>query len=127
MRGEETLQAWLLLLTDGRYRLLSDEQVQNSPLLEPVRLLVLEGKSAALTDPTYADEQKRAAIVARLVPTTIAPPKPGWRISFPKAFEVFVPPDCDPNAFSILFSLEGYCEIWYTDVLRKVGTLSLPG
>lgn len=118
-QGAKSFQAWLLLLTPGRYRLLTDEHVQSDQQLEPVRSLVLEGKSSMATEPTCAEETKRAAIVARLVPTTIAPQGPNWRITFPKAFDPFVPLDCDARNFSILFSLEGYWEIWYTDVLRR--------
>lgn len=119
LRGTETLQAWLLLIELGRYRLLSDEQVQADSLLEPVRHLILEGEPAIATDPTDATELRLAAMVARLMPTAVAPHKPGWRLSFPKAFEAFAPPEVDQHAFSILLSLEGYLEIWYTDVLRK--------
>jgi hypothetical protein len=115
----------VLLLAPGRYRLLSDEQVQQDPLLEPVRSLILDGKSVDRTGPTIAEETRFAAVVARLVPTQIAPPGPGWRISFPKAFDVFVPSDCNPKAFSIIFCSEGYLEIWYTDVLRKAVFLPL--
>jgi len=123
MRGTESLQAWLWLVTLGRYRLLSDEQVQSDPQLEPVRSLILEGKSTAAAEPTHAEEPSRAAIVARLAPTAISPPGPGWRISLPKLFDMFVPPDCDQKAFTILFSLEGYWEIWYTDILRRAALL----
>jgi len=125
IRGTESLQAWILLLTLGRYRLLSDGQVQSDPQLEPVRSLILEGTPAGASEPTHAEEPRCAAIVARLVPTLIAPPGPGWRISFPKAFDVFVPAGCDRKAFSILLSLEGYLELWYTDVLRKAAVLPL--
>ncbi|SRR5713101_794442 len=117
--GTQSFQAWLLLLTPGRYRLLTNEQVQNDQQLEPVRSLILEGKSTPATEPTCSEEPTRAAIVARLLPTTIAPQGSCWRISLPKAFDVFVPPDCDPKKFSIFLSLEGYWEIWYTDVLRR--------
>jgi hypothetical protein len=123
--GSESFQAWLLLLMPGRYRLLTDDQVKNDPELEPVRLLITEGKVPAMADPTSAEPHERAARVARLLPTTISPPPPGWRISFPKAFDPFVPTDCDAKAFSVLFSLEGYWEIWYTDVLRKNASVSL--
>jgi len=119
LEGTEDLQAWMLLIAPGRYRLLSDEQVQNDPQLEPVRSLLLGGRSVAFAEATSAEDSSRAAIVARLVKTRISPYKPRWRISFPKAFSVFVPPDCDPKAFSILMSLEGYLEIWYTGALRK--------
>jgi len=125
LQGTETLEAWIFLLALGRYRLLSDEQVQSDPQLEPVRSVILDWKSVVPTEPTYGEEAKGAAIIARLLPTIIAHPKPGWRISFPKAFDAFVPPDCDRKAFSILFSLEGYLEIWYTDVLRKAAFLPL--
>jgi len=125
LQGTEELEAWILLIAPGRYRLLSDEQVQNDPQLEPVRSLLLGGRSASLVEPTFALESRRAVIVAKLLKAKIAPYKPRWRITFPKAFSVFVPPDCDPKAFSILFCLEGYLEIWYTDVLRKEVFLSL--
>jgi hypothetical protein len=126
IQGTESLQAWLLLVSQGRLRLLSDDQVQRDPLLEPVRLLVLEGRPAALTEVTFTEEPKRAALVARLLPTVVSPPGPGWRISIPKAFDIFAPSDSDAKAFSILMSLEGYLEIWYTDVLRRAGILPLP-
>jgi hypothetical protein len=124
-QGSESFDAWLLLLSPGRYRLLTDEQVQSDPHLEPVRSLILEGKSPVPTEPTLAEEPTRAAIVARLLPTTISPQGPNWRISFPKAFDPFVPPECDAKEFSILFSLEGYWEIWYRDVLRRAVVLPL--
>jgi hypothetical protein len=126
LTGTDPLQAWLLLVQEGRHRLLSDEQVQKDPMLEPIRMLVLEGRSASPSEPTFAEEPMRATLVARLVPTTISHQKgDGWRISFPKALEVFAPGAIDLRAFSILVSLEGYLEIWYTDVLRKFGVQPL--
>jgi len=117
------VQAWLLILPPGRYRLLSDEQVQNCPQLEPVRLLILEGKPPVVCEPTYTKDLKDEAMVARLVPIAVAQHKQSqrWRISFPRELlKEFAPTDCgDPKAFSVLLSLEGYWEIWYTDVLRR--------
>ena len=122
-------QAWLLLLECGRYRLLSGEQVQGDHRLEPIRLLILEGKAALVSDPTCAKDLKDEAIVARLVPISVALHKQSqrWRISLPKELEAFEPDDCDPKKLSILFSLEGYFEIWYTDVLRRAAFLPLQG
>jgi hypothetical protein len=117
MRGTVALRGWLLIISPGRYRLLSDEQVESDPHLEPIRALILEQRSAG-TDPTSAEDPNRAAMVARLAPVQITPPGPCWRITLPKAFGVFAPPECDRKAVSVLFSLEGYLEIWYTDVLR---------
>jgi len=127
IQGTQTVQGWILLLAPGRFRLLSDEQVMGDPQLEPIRLLLLEGKSAVGNEPTRAEELRRAAMVARLVPISIAPPGPGWRVSFPKLFDEFAPSECNRKAFSILFSPEGYLEIWYTDVLRKAVFIPLDG
>jgi len=117
------VRAWLLLLAPGRYRLLSDEHAENDPQLEPVRLLFLERKPAFVSEPTYSKGLNDEAIVARLVPITPAQHKQSqsWRISLPRELlKAFAPSDCgDPKAFSILLSLEGYWEIWYTDVLRR--------
>jgi hypothetical protein len=120
-------QAWLLLLESGRYRLLSDEQVQGDSQLEPIRLLILEGKPVVASEPTQTKDLRDEAIVARLLPTTVALHKQSqrWRVSLPRGLKAFEPPDCDPKNFSILFSLEGYLEIWYTDVLKRATLLPL--
>ena len=117
-----------MLVALGQYRLLEDEEVRNDPLLARVRSLILEGSAGEATEQLRGEEQLRTAIVTRLVPTTIAPPVKGgagWRVLFPKALDIFAPPDSDKNAFSIFFTLEGYLEIWYTDVLRKAGVYPL--
>jgi hypothetical protein len=129
LNGSRPIRAWLVLLSPGRIRLLSEEQVRSDPQLEPICELLLEGTPAAICEPSSEKPLQRAAVVARLVPVSIAPPAtsgPGWRISFPKVFDEFIPPDCKPNAFSILLSIEGYLEIWYTEVLRRAVLVPWP-
>lgn len=116
--GKE-VKAWLFLTEPGRHRLLSDEEVRNDPQLEPVCLLILQEKSAIATEPSHAERFTHSAIVARLIPITISAHQGSWRIPFPKEFKTLAPIDSNPNALSILFSPEGYVEIWHTDVLRK--------
>jgi len=115
--GKE-VQAWLFLPELGRYRLLSDNDVENDPQLEPVRLLILEEKSAVSTQPSRAKHTRDAAVVARLIPITIDHHKGSWRILFAEEWAALAPADCNPRALSILIP-EGYLEIWYTDVLRR--------
>ena len=126
LKGTEPIDAWLLVVAFGRYRLLKDEQVQDHPLLAPLRLLILEGKPIEISEQGQSQEQSRTAMVARLAPATISPPTkkgPRWRIQFPKTFDVFAPPDCDKRAFSILLTPEGHWEIWHTSVLQKAATI----
>jgi hypothetical protein len=121
LKGDESVLGWLWLLTPGRYRLLSNEQVQSDPKLEAIRELLLQGTPITPTEATVAEKSERAAVVARLAPVLIAAPStggPNWRIPFPKLFGEFVPAECNPIAFTILFSPEGYFEIWHTQVLR---------
>jgi hypothetical protein len=116
--GKE-VQAWLFLPEPGRYRLLSDEDVENDPQLESVRLLILQEKSAVPTQPSYVKNMRDAAVVARLIPITIDLHKGSWRVLFAEEWAALAPPDSNPRALSILISPEGYLEIWYSDVLRR--------
>jgi len=120
-------QAWLLLLEAGRYRLLSDEQVQQDPKLEPIRLLILEGTAAVVSDPSSYKDLRAESIVARLIPVAVALHKQSqrWRISLPGELKVFEPPDCNTSNFSVFFSLDGYFEICYTDLLRRAAVVPL--
>jgi hypothetical protein len=123
--GDQDVNAWLFLLCPGRYRLLTDQQARRDQKLEPLCSLVSEGKYEITADSSQAFQMTRASLAARLVLVSVHPPKPAWRFTFPKAFEPFTPPDCDATKFSLLVSLEGYCELWHTDVLRGI-ILSLP-
>ncbi len=125
MRGTQALSAWILLVEPGRFRLLSDDEVESDPQLEPIRSLLSQGAAAVVNEPTRSEKLHLAAKVVRLAPVSIAHSKSGWRVPFPRAFDKFAPFDCDRKAFSILFSLEGYLELWYTDVLRKAVSLPL--
>jgi hypothetical protein len=121
LTGSEPVEAWLFLVQEGRHRLLSDEQVHHDAVLEPIRALVLTGTPGHPTEPTFAEEPSRAILAARLATISISPKSDSWRLLMPKALEVFAPDGTDLSAFSILVSLEGYLEIWYTDVLTKFG------
>jgi hypothetical protein len=117
MTGKE-VQAWLFLIEPGRYRLLSDEQVQNNARLAVVRLMALQQQTDMPGEATLAKPMRDAAIVVQLIPITIDFHKGSWRFPITADLEALNPPDTDPGAFSILM-LEGYLEVWYRDVLRR--------
>jgi hypothetical protein len=113
------VSAWLFVIEPGRYRLLSDEQVQSDPQLDLVRGLLLEGKPSSAAVPSHLQPLREAAVVARLLPITLAEHKGSWRFPFPKELEAVGPIGGNHKDVSILFSSEGYVEIWNTDVLRS--------
>lgn len=121
IQGDE-VQAWLYLLEPGRYRLLSDGDVQSDPQLDPVRLIINQEMTTQRNSATYAERSTDAAIVARLFPVTMKFHAGGWRFPFAEECRVLAPADCNPRAISFVFSPEGFLEIWYTDVLRKALT-----
>jgi hypothetical protein len=117
------VDGWLVAVDTGRYRLVSDEQVCNDEKLAPIRLLLLEGPSDDPAAISFARSSLDSAQTACLIPVRATPHKDEWRITWPWDFDALAPDDCNPDALSIMFSLEGYCEIWYTDLLRKNGTI----
>jgi hypothetical protein len=121
IKGTE-VEAWLFLPEPGRYRLLSDEDVQNDRQLEPVRLLILQEKPVATVEASHAENLRDVAIVARLIPITVRSHKGSWRFAFSEEWRGLAPPNCNPRTISFLFSPEGFVEIWYTDVLRRALT-----
>lgn len=124
LSGHGDVEGWLLLVDVGRYRLLSDEQVREHETLSRIRLLLLEGPPGDVSDAAFANNSDNAAVVAKLMPVKIGRHRELWRIALPRDFDVFAP-DCNLDAFSVLFSPEGYCEIWYTEVLRRNATVHL--
>jgi hypothetical protein len=123
IQGTE-VQGWLYLVEPGRFRLLSDEEVQNDPQLDPVRLTITQETFSQRNPASYAERSTDAAIAARLFPMIMKFHTGGWRIPFAEEWRALAPPDSNPRAISFLFSPEGYLEIWYTDTLRKALTPS---
>jgi hypothetical protein len=121
IKGTE-VPAWLFLLELGRYRLLSDEDVKDDPVLESVRLLILHEEQTVTIKASEAESSADAAIMARLIPITIKSHKGSWRMPFPEELASLAPLDCNPRSISILASPKGFVEIWYTDMLRRVLT-----
>lgn len=115
----ETTAAWIWTVSPGRYRLLSDEQVQLDSTLDLLRSIMAAQHLAPSTSPTVARNSKDAAVVAMLIPTQLKFQRSYWRLSFPDPLKEFIPPGCDEKKFSIVVGVEGYLEIWYTHTLRE--------
>lgn len=115
--GKE-VEAWLYLVEPGRYRLLSEEDVEKDPVLNPIRTAILQDKSTAPPHPSHAAHIRDAAMLVRLAQVRVDFHNGSSRILFPEELSALAPRDCDPRDLSILMP-EGYLEIWYSDVLRR--------
>lgn len=125
LNGSNSISAWLWLVSAGRYRLLSDDEVRSDIALEPLRSLLLEGKSAIEAQSTYRDSAANASTVIRLSPINVTPPGPGWRFQFPRVFEPFIPAGGEDKEYSVVYALSGHLEIWHTISLREALLSSL--
>jgi hypothetical protein len=119
LTGSETIAAWIWAVSPGRYRLLSDEQVQLESNLDILRSIIVTQQLTPSAGPTVAKNNNEAAVVATLIPTQLKFQRSYWRLSFPDVLEEFIPLGCDEKKLSFLVSIEGYLEIWYTHTLRE--------
>jgi hypothetical protein len=101
---------WLLMIEPGRYRVLSDSEVQLDQDLREVRSLIVDGPAPPDGPATAFEPNARAARIGRLILTTLAPPRPSWRLTVPKHIT-----QGNRERLVLLFS-QGYLELWLTDV-----------
>lgn len=107
--GEQVLSVWLLVIFPGRFRLLSDTEVSQHKPLSEIRSLIVDGSTRDSSGSIIeCDTSQRAARIGRLIPTTLAPPPPSWRLIIPKAVTAHSKGD---QRFVLLIS-QGYLEIW---------------
>jgi hypothetical protein len=116
--AEKNVEAWLYVLEPGRYRLLSDLEVEGDPQLEPLRTLVLQDQNMAPGKASATHSPQRGASIARLIPVTVENHKGSWRMPWPEEAAALCPDNCNPRTLAFLMP-HGYLEIWYADFLRK--------
>jgi hypothetical protein len=112
IRGGETLSVWLLMLLPGRFRLLSDPEVEKDPRLREIRSVIVGGPEVSDTPPSVFEPSEQAASIGRLIPATLAPPGPSWRLTLPKQISI---EDENRRRVVLMFSM-GYMEIWFLDI-----------
>jgi hypothetical protein len=118
LSGSEPVAAWLWMVSAGRYRLLSNEQVMADPELEALHNFIHQQELVPSIKPSASTTVEETCMIARLQPTQLKLNKSYWRLSFPPALDELVPSGCDRKSLSILLSPHGYLEIWYTEILR---------
>jgi hypothetical protein len=118
LSGSQSMAGWLWMISGGRYRLLSDEQVKADPYLDPLRTFLLEQQLSPSVDPSASSNNEDASLIARLQPVELKLNQSYWRLSFPAVLNEFVPSGCDQKRISFILPLDGYLEVWYTETLR---------
>lgn len=126
-KSTQAVQAWLYLISDGRFRLLSMDEVEGDEILEQIRAVVLPATTIERGEPSSAETPDMAALAGKLFHVTLrASGQSSWRFSIPPLMDVFAPSRSDTNDFVALFSFDGYWEIWYTEAFKQAALGPLP-
>ncbi len=122
LTGRNPIKCWLLAVTPGRFRLI--EQPPGAAPDDISRILrQIEEVQAPGDVLDRTDNNARDGIVARLIPCSVSPPEPGWRINFPRAAKELVP-ETEERSFVFVLIVAGFVELWFPDTLRRA--LSVP-
>lgn len=121
MNGNEVIKAWLLKISPGRCRLLSQEQVDASEALKTIAARIASPplRDSAI-EPFQAESSASAALTARLLLTTLSPTGKGWRLTLPRQAleECGAGGKVTETVVHLLFS-DGYLEIWSAEHLNQ--------
>jgi hypothetical protein len=127
LNGNDPIPGWLLLLSEGRFRLLSTEQVKRDDQLEILRNTALQEITPENGEPSEAEPAEIAAQTAKLFQIELRPHQSSsWRFAIPREMEIFSPPGPDSGFFVAAFSREGYWEIWYLESYKQAGLGPVP-
>jgi hypothetical protein len=117
---------WLLLVGEGRFRMLSDEEVTSHPHLDSLRALIQQGRGEDEKNPVKVFPHEESALPARLLRVSFRTHTTGWRMSWPDGVRLLFPIESGAQDLTVLFTAEGFWEIWDTRILRRALAVPIP-
>jgi hypothetical protein len=121
--GKEQIRCRLLVVTPGRYRLISKQPVDaEGDLSKVLRGIERAGEIGDVLENTQ--DNARAGIRARLIDCVVSPQEKGWRVNFPETVKHLVS-EKEERSFVFVFSVAGYIEFWFPDTLRRAVSVSI--
>jgi len=125
LKGDKSIDCWLLVVTAGRYRLLPKTEPEPSATETYTRTLREWQKIAAPGDILEnTNSNELAAIQARIIPTAVTPKDTSWRVIVPKEAKMLVPAGED-TSFVFVLVVAGFIELWFPDTLRRAVSVPL--
>jgi hypothetical protein len=114
LAGKKPTECLLIVITAGGYRLLTQFTDTDSDLTELVGRWEEAGEKGDALEGT--ESNRLVGIRAKLIPCTVSPRGPGWRVHIPKAARQLAPGD---RSGVFLVIVEGQVELWFPDPLRQ--------
>jgi hypothetical protein len=117
------VDCWLLVVTPGRYRLLTQAEKEATEDLSEIHDRVKEvTASADVLD--WTENNPQDAIPARLIACVATPRGPGWRIQIPKVLIKLAGEKENPSHV-FMMTVAGYVEIWFPETLRAATSVPI--
>jgi hypothetical protein len=103
----------------GRYRLLSVGDVEANPNLKALRAKLSEqSNETTKNDPLEFEDETSATLPLRLASVQLSPPRPGWRLTLPRAITTVMGVLPGEDEVALLIS-NGHIEIWTIEKLKS--------
>jgi hypothetical protein len=118
IHGTDPLNAWLLMGELGRYRLLSDADVEAHSTLRGLRAKISESNETTKSDLIEFEDEAFATLPLRLASVQLSPPRPGWRLTLPRAITTVMDVRPGEDEVALLIS-KGHIEIWAIEKLKS--------
>jgi hypothetical protein len=125
LAGEEDTEAWLVVVDKGRFRLLSDAELKGNAFLSDL-ISHFDSRFKAKNEPTEVFPAEKASLPARALSVSIRRHTSGCRMSRPREMRLFLPQDYDEGAWVMIFTAEGFWEIWHRRVFSDSVSTSFP-
>jgi hypothetical protein len=119
LAGAGQVDAWLYVIEPGRYRLLSEADVDHSNALKrAIQRITTPQRPDPNADPFEAESSELASVGALAIRVKISyADRVGWRVNIP-THSYAIASLAGERGFFLLLS-EGYIEFWTTEVLTK--------
>ena len=116
--GRQPVDAWLLLGSPGRCRLLSAAEVGSDPTLQGLRARIASELNSPSPGALEFRDEASVALALRLVAIRITPPPPGWRLRLPGPIATIMQIRPGGSEIASLF-FQGHIELWTIETLRS--------
>ncbi len=115
MTGNQPLDAWLLMNTPQRFRLISKADAENDLT---VSRLIKMSSSASDAGPAEFEDAAVVALRARVRPVRLSRHDTGWRLTLPTIVAQLMQLDRGDSKLAIL-AVPPHIEIWSSDALAS--------
>jgi hypothetical protein len=122
--GDQPIEAYLLVGSPGRCRLLSAPEVKDDPRLKSLQARIAAEIDAPLPDSLTFHDDMSVALALRLLPVRITGGEPAWRLTLPRVLAALM--EITPGKTDIAaLVFQAHIELWTIETLTSAMSVPL--